>query len=36
MDMMNNDVIENLIIFLTETGDTLYQLDKTLLLISRG
>lgn len=36
MDMMNNDVTEYLIICLTETGDNLYQLDKTLLLISRG
>lgn len=36
MDMMNNDVTEYLIIFLTETEDTLYQLDKTLLLVSRG
>lgn len=35
MDMMNNDVTEYLIICLTETGDNLYQLDKTLLLISR-
>lgn len=36
MDMMNNGVTEYLIICLTETGDTLYQLDKILLLISRG
>lgn len=36
MDMMNNDVTEYLIICLTDTGDTLYQLDKTLLLVSRG
>lgn len=36
MDMMNNDVTEYLIIFLTETENTLYQRDKTLLLISRG
>lgn len=36
MDMMNNDVTEYLIIFLTETEDTLFQLNKTLLLISRG
>lgn len=34
--MMSNDVTEYLIICLTETGDNLYQLDKTLLLISRG
>lgn len=33
--MMSNDVTEYLIICLTETGDNLYQLDKTLLLISR-
>lgn len=36
MDMMNNDVTEYLMICLTETEDTLYQRDKTLLLISRG
>lgn len=34
--MMSNDVTEYLIICLTETGDTLYQLHKILLLISRG
>lgn len=34
--MMSNDVTEYLIICLTKTGDNLYQLDKTLLLISRG
>lgn len=34
--MMSNDVTEYLIICLTEKGDTLYQLDKILLLISRG
>lgn len=34
--MMSNDVTEYLIICLTDTGDTLYQLDKILLLISRG
>lgn len=34
--MMSNDITEYLIICLTETGDTLYQLDKILLLISRG
>lgn len=35
MDMMNNDITEYLIICLIETGDTLYQLDKTLLPVSR-